>query len=389
MSGKEMTCNWQVNQLNRCSLERRQSEVFFGTTRPDRRAVRLSLLMWPQLSTEHLGRSPLGATVAEEDIARVVKDLGLEPEVMHLIHKAVQGHTAYNDLGASAVQQALVRESLEDTHTISGQECIATTRGTRPGDAWADLIFNILFTQILKKIHVDLEKQGLTISLECFHTTWADDIAVLLQFENALVIEKQLPQATYTVVQALREHGLQVSLGKHKTAALVLPRNKGAVHVKRHLFREEEATIPVLLEDDTVQLPLVPAYKHLSGWINAKVNISMEIKHRQGKAKAAYGRAAHRAFRNAQIPLGTRLQIFNATVMATFLWGAGASPPFSCKEKGQFDVALRGLYKLILPRQEGGNKYSWRKIRRLLQCATADDMLNLARFRHFGAMLTH
>lgn len=58
----------------------------------------------------------VGATMADEDIARVVKDLGVEPDVMHLIR--IRGQTAYTELGANAVQQAPARE-IWRTHTSS------------------------------------------------------------------------------------------------------------------------------------------------------------------------------------------------------------------------------------------------------------------------------
>ena len=50
---------------------------------------------------------------------------------------------------------------------INGASSIAATeRGVLPGDYFADIVFDFLMTNILKRVEVALEREGLGVSLE-------------------------------------------------------------------------------------------------------------------------------------------------------------------------------------------------------------------------------
>lgn len=183
-----------------------------------------------------------------------------------------------------------------------------------------------------------------------FQVTWADDLAILAEFEHAAQIENRLALIAYVLLQKLPKYGMKVSIGETKTAAVVSPRGPGAVSMRRRLFAVTNATFPILLEDTTVRLPLVPKYRHLGGIIDASGSLLPEIRTRFSKARSAFWRAAKHVFRQQSIPLATRMTIFRSTVMSIMTWGAGAWTELNQREGQAWTASLWNLYAMMLPR---------------------------------------
>ena len=354
----------------------------------------------------------LGASTSDIDIATVVRRLGLGPEVMPQLHSALRGASCYADLGATTACQSYLRLSLEHTwFGVSSKHFVATTKGSRPGDSWADIVFNVLFSAILKGLKEQLTHQGVLLALPVpstrtiwpgtvpysepqptWQTTWADDLALLLRFTSPTRAPFELAHASSALLIALGRYGMRATIGEGKTEALVLLRGKGALQVRRKLFACRKPTIPVLTEDNIVQIPSTTAYKHLGGWITSASNMMAELRHRVTKAKAAYWRIAQSVLRNRKLDLVHRLQVFRATVMATLLWGAGAWPWLSQQEFRFFQVSVWDLYRLMMPSQfiDGMRVLpSHIEIMQTLKLPHPEDLLSEARARHLLALMKH
>ena len=311
----------------------------------------------------------LGASTTDLDIAQVVKRLGLGPEVMPRLHRALQGDSCYAQLGATTACQSFLQQSLEHTwFGVNGQHFVATTKGSRPGDSWADVVFNILFSAILSEVKEQLTAQGLLLTIPApsdrtiwkgtvpysqpqpvWQATWADDLALLLKFTNPQKAPFELAHASSHLLQALRKYGMKVTLGAGKTEALLLLRGKGALAERRKIFSRADPSLPVFDEDCVVNLPLTTTYRHLGGQITTACNMMAEIRQRISKARSAFWRIAKSVLRNQHLDLKHRLQIFRAAVLATLLWGAGAWPWLSKQEYQLFQVAVWELYRLMMP----------------------------------------
>lgn len=142
---------------------------------------------------------------------------------------------------------------------------------------------------------------------------------------------------------------MEANIGAAKTAAMVTPRGPAAVAVKRKWFVHKNACLPVR-EESTIFIPLVPQYKHLGGYLVANGDMVMEIRTRAAKAKSAFWRAAKAVLKNECFSRESRMHIFQATVMATFVWGAGAWPQLSCKGFGIFETRCWELYTHMMPK---------------------------------------
>ena len=349
----------------------------------------------------------VGANTSDEDVAAILKRLGLKEDVMETLHSALQGHTAYDELGATGSQKALLAESLQGTWFRMEQgSLVETTMGTRPGDSWADVTFNVLFSAVLSEVLEELRPLGATISVpnccekilqsledgekaeEVLHSTWADDLAVMLAVESPAQAERISSLAAQSLLSSLAKRGMEASIGAAKTAILMCLRGQGAIQAKRRIFCKSDPIVPVILEHKTVQIPIVTQYKHLGGILNAKSTLMDEVHARIGKAKSGFGRIAKTILRNKQIALETRTQICEVTAMSILQWGVGAWPILQKGEWKCWEAACWHLMKLLSPcRLRPDLHTSNDEIFLSLNMQWPGDRIQAARIRHLGSMV--
>ena len=349
-----------------------------------------------------------GATVKDEDMALIAKRLNLRPEVLPKLHQALNGESAYTMLGATTAQQSYLRESLTSTwFQMGGPRCVATNQGTRPGDSWADVVFNVLFSQVILQLRERLGECGLTIEFpkprsrnpfekEClehmetlFHVTWADDLAVMLKIATPTRALHQVAEGSAQLLQILAEFGMEATIGSGKTEIIVILRGPESTKIRRQIFTKSTPTIPILTEDTTVQIPLTTSYKHLGGMITWKGDLTLEIQTRTRKAVNAYWKIARNVFQSKFIDLPTKVGIFRATVLSVFLWGSGAWPSLSQAEFDCFQKATWRLYRLIIPPQRGISRgqIPHDHILTTLNLPHPRDILPEQRCRHLAALI--
>ena len=346
-----------------------------------------------------------GADVSDQDIAKVAQRLRIGPEVMPAPYEALHGRSSYAALTSSVARQQVLQESLSGTwFSIDGSTIVATEQGTRPGDSWADVVFNVLLSQVLLKTQKILGDEGLTTPVIGFErcvcpqsipesqvsllqVTWADDIAVMISLREPASVWTDLPRVTQVLVDELHAIGMEISCGMAKTAALVLLRGARSVAVRRKLFRQPEAELPIVTEKQGFLLPLVPHYKHLGGILSFRGNLSQEIAVRYAKAKQAYWRAAKTIFRPAYISMTIKVQLFRTLVMSVFSWGIGAWPALNAADNKKYVTSYWNLWRLCLPKDR--KLTSKGAICQLLSCPAPEDALQAARARHYITMLHH
>ena len=223
------------------------------------------------------------------------------------------------------------------------------------------------------------------------HATWADDLALLLPLHSPERAVQQTGLAAQALLTQLARFGMKAFFGTAKTAVLLFVRGPNAVTARRQIFAIKNPHIPVLLEAETVSLPIVTQYRPLGGIVSAKANMKLEISARIGKANAAFARIARKVLKAKTYPLKLRLQIFEATVMSIFTWGCGAWPLLQASEWRTWQNACHNLYRKISPLavEMRFRHVSNAEILVSLELATPTDRLHAARVRHIGAMVAH
>ena len=354
----------------------------------------------------------VGASTGDQDIARIAAHFGLSPDIMPQLHAALQGDTSYSRLGATPVQQALLRESLRSTwFSWDATRFVETTRGTRPGDSWADVVFNVMFHQVLLQVKERLSQQGLLLEvappeqrtpwhgcprrnhcIPAFHTTWADDLAIMLSFRSATGAAQSLCHAAAHLLDALHAFGMQATIGDGKTEAMLWLRGTGAVRLRQALFSKPRPVLPVLQEEEVIELPLTARYKHLGGILSSTCNLLPELRARGQKALRTYWALHQSIFRNPHIEFDTKLRIFRATVLAILTWGSGAWPLLSRQEYHLYQQQTWNLYRRIAQiklKSHTPSRLTHAEILDMTGFAHPQDVLDEARARHLGALVTH
>ena len=354
----------------------------------------------------------VGASTSDQDIARIAAHFGLSPDVMPQLHAALNGDTSYSQIGATAAQQALLRESLRSTWFSWDQSrFVETTRGTRPGDSWADVVFNIMFHQVLLQIKDRLRSQGLLLEIAppesrtpwpgcprsqhlipAFHTTWADDLAIMLTFESADSAQGSLCHATAHLLDALRAFGMRATIGDGKTEAMLWIRGAGAVRLRQHTFGQAKPSLTVLQEDEAINLPLTARYKHLGGILSSSCTMVPELKTRGQKALRTYWSLCKPIFRSQCIDFDAKLRIFSATVLAILTWGSGAWPLLNGQEFNLYQRQTWDLYRRIAQiklKSRTPSRLTHAEILEATGFAHPQDLLDESRARYLGSLVLH
>ena len=331
----------------------------------------------------------------------------LDEATARTLHEALSHHGGQAALGGSPLQVALMASALSSTwFTCSGQEVIATSRGTRPGDSWADVSFSVIMDSILRKIKMRLDEAGLLVrfpqfgstspddalplqnSLPIYQTCWADDLALLVLSKTAEELPTRTASASQIMVRTIREHGMDIAVGEAKTAIVMTPRGPGAISIKRKFFGTPNAVLPILEEDQSFMIPLVPQYKHLGGQVNAKAGLLCELQHRAKRAKSMFWRAARTVFRSRHLPLQTRKRLFAACVMSTWFWGCGSWPMLNATETRFFISTTWQLWSLLLPgKPPDADFWTHSAIQLALDVPSPQSYLHEARLRHLGLLV--
>ncbi|CAE7632916.1 scube2 [Symbiodinium sp. CCMP2592] len=210
-----------------------------------------------------------GEALADDAAAR-------PPDTWHLAalaeHLANTG--ALELLGVPAEERALFQDCVAYSHWhLAGSESIfVASRGSRPGDGLADILFGALFAVALRHIRqacseagVSLQAAGAFVGLreEVLPLGWADDLAIVADFRTPQLLELQLPVFASIVLSTLELLRFRINLGPSKTEFLLDVRGPGAKHVRgywqtRHGVKRATCSRSVGPRKELVSLCLTP-----------------------------------------------------------------------------------------------------------------------------------
>ena len=350
------------------------------------------------------GRAPQSALSAGSTPATALDD-------------ALAGHlqqpTALREGGASTWLEALT-ESLQSDNffLLRGDDtAVMTTKGSRPGSSWADLIFAALMRRILNR-RDQLRGQAPPISatpvlpfdgcktlapcepdapgLDLSEVIWADDLAIPRLVEPCHAAQA-LGFEAGILADALLEFGFSLSFGPHKTAGLLTLRGQGSRAARKAVFGVKglNGKVPVLLESSPGKaLPLVNVYRHLGCQQCPAGSLRAEILFRAAQARAAFSEARRKVYKNPSISVRRKGFILNATVIPKLTYGAGSWGPLSNGEMRTFSGALWSFYRPLL----GIGRYDDQRIDSstcfsLLGMPSPSALLRTQRLLYLGQML--
>ena len=178
-------------------------------------------------------------------------DTPAEPHLQHLapLVQSLLTAGALELLGVPPDEIALLHDCVAVSHwcLVGSSNLFLATRGSRPGDGLADVLFGALFAIALRHINAVCRDEGwghlsagghVGRVTEALQLGWADDLAVLTDYESPADLQQTFPRVATVVLNTLRHLRFRVNLGAGKTEALLAITGNGAVRslvAHRHL----------------------------------------------------------------------------------------------------------------------------------------------------------
>ena len=269
----------------------------------------------------------------DEAFMEAMKSFGLTPREIHQLVAAAQEDNATPGLATHL--QHVLRDLMQNTYfTVAGilNPC-QTTRGTRPGDPVADVLFNLCMCMILRDFRQEVEasstipwlgdatpvtdlEQIPSMPAEGFvDVTFVDDCVVLLHGRT----NDRVAQAIQLIVTALdkasAQRGLSINFDQGKTEVLWTIIGKGAREQKRRLH-EAGQLLTWHAADKTYTLHVCQAYKHLGTWVQAHHRHAKEALARAAAAKQQWGQLAQSFFTKKAITIPVKSAVFQSLVVS-------------------------------------------------------------------------
>ena len=105
-----------------------------------------------------------------------------------------EGQNASNRYERTPHEEAIIAEAHQDTwFATAGCNSVAVaSKGTRPGDPWGDIIWNVLHAQVMAEVEEKMRNDNLTEKMELHETAkW------LLSGEEADMDETEIADASF------------------------------------------------------------------------------------------------------------------------------------------------------------------------------------------------
>ena len=301
----------------------------------------------------------VGSIGTREELAFIMRTMKIPPTAMTWLLKAIKDPSAFERADCPPWLRKAAATFHTNTwyHVRNDDKVTATLRGTRPGDGWADLLFNVVIGSALQAIQTELHDLGLLTNYEwnsrrdwtaapgndasedALSVTWADDIAVMIQHGLAAQLVESLPTILSVFVDRLAERGLILNYGAGKTEVLLLLRGPKSVACRRELYATETPSMTVTSDHLGIfPVRLVTKYRHLGHTIHANGHMTTELRLRTGQAHTAFTKFRKAVFQNLALSLHKRTSIFRACVLSVFFWGSGTWPQLRPSEMRYFSM---------------------------------------------------
>ena len=222
------------------------------------------------------------------DMRHTFDALALPAHVHALVEKGV-----LRGLGVPEDQIALLRDCVECSFWtfVGHSSMVVATRGSRPGDGLADVLFGALYAVIMQCIQaacatIDVAHHSLSLAMgspeAALQLAWADDLCLVADFVSAAEALRLLPRVASIILRIIEAFRFRVNLGEGKTEVLVHLCGTGATRARQQLLIGQ----PHVLADDGRQIRVVAEYKYLGVPQRA-----VDSGRRDMEASAARGRA--------------------------------------------------------------------------------------------------
>ena len=343
----------------------------------------------------------------DESIISFLRRMGIDDITVPELAKILEGPTALDELNCPEHLHRVVSSLHQSTwwRLDFDRHLIQTEKGTRPGDGFADVIWQLCFSRFLHRIDDCLQALGVQCQLPWnevpgFGTTnghrylpmgtvvWADDAAILGSTDRPEAAVPQLQVTAEVVLMELRKMGMQPNMGPGKTEAILHIAGQGSRKIRQFVHHHCKSKLALRTSEHEEQhLRIIPKYIHLGGAITHDGSMRLEIRRKLAVANSTLDNYRTKVLNNPKISLTVRVQVYKATVALALGYNLGTWPHLNKQEMKMWTGGVFRLYKrLILRIFTKEEQFHMREDRllALLQLPHPEELLHTARLRHFA-----
>ena len=260
-----------------------------------------------------------------------------------------------------------------DTHWRIGDQTdvCRTTIGTRPGDAFADVVFGYLWSRVLADFKAAVGADGIFDVFPDDHgprlynsfvdtgpdakvfvgPCWMDDLCIALSAGSGVDLISKVRMVTGELLDQCLAHAMTPNLAAGKTELMFSLRGRGARQLRVQLFGPTASRVlPIVGEYHTHHVRLVQQYTHLGGILHHSGDLRAEIRRRLSIAHAAFTQHRRLLFANKQFTLVRRVELFQSLVLSRLTYGTESWTFPDGKIKSYLHSSVMRLYCRLLGR---------------------------------------
>ena len=294
------------------------------------------------------------------------RSVGMSEDQLDLIASLLLDDVALFPAHISGFLRSRLQDTLSHTWflTAGDDQPVLTSRGTRPGDPLADLMFAFVLKGILAECNSHIGQAGLTFQADTAgilpavqpgtyviepSLSWHDDCAFVFVSSAPTTLRHAASETLHVVERAFCARGLALSFAPGKTELLLHPLRKGHQAVRQQLFTATAPAVCFLPEVGTMtQVRLVRGYTHLGSAIDVTGHVAHDIKRRLGCAREAARPLRKQVFGCAHVPLPTRTMLFRSLVLSRLLHNVGSWVCFTQTNRQAWQGGCISLYRQLL-----------------------------------------
>ena len=358
-----------------------------------------------------LRQHSLDLDCSDEGVVTLLHRMGIPEATVTDVAEAMMEPSLLAQVGCPNHLRQMMSELHSSTWFIMSEDTqmIRTSRGTRPGDGLADVVWNITFAKFLHRLSARLaatkafqplgwnQQIGLLCDIgpslqQQFAVTWADDTALMGWCVNAQSLIPQLKVTTEIVFTELLRLGMRPNVSEGKTEAIVDLRGANSLQCRQYLHGPCHSCVALDIPTapDLNDLRVVPAYNHLGGYLTHGARHMTEIKRRVALALRTLSLHRTKIFGNPKIDLERRVALYRTTAHLTLCYNIGTWSTLNNADLQAWRIGVLKVYRRLLHKLYTGHQQFHMTdgaVLRITGLPHPDDLLHLERLRLFGLVL--
>ncbi|CAE7697032.1 psaC [Symbiodinium sp. CCMP2592] len=288
-------------------------------------------------------RHTLVPTLSDDrPLLALIHRLGLPPAAVCELQRHMSNLALLPAAGVGQHATALVADLFRGTWFRLDKSSVltVTSRGSRPGDPLADLLFGFSLAGYLHAIDQALDQKGLSTHIPACgqraewyepptdsrinHVAWADDYANMQKASSEPALHDAIVAAATVHLELATAVGVELTFAVDKSAVLLPSMCARSAALPSPL---NPKGLPGYALRDTLSgrehfLPVVDAYRHLGGIVTANCASATEIAFRYAQACSVLRPLRKQLFSSASVPLTLRIHLLRSLVLSRFVFAS-------------------------------------------------------------------